>query len=155
MKLLISISVLFLFACKTAKTSNIIVYENLISFILRPDVRLTNEISYFYFNNEDDFRKIFTLTKGSPGNIVIPNFNTQRVIAIALKPTKEIVEIKLLKTEISENNLNVFYTRSPTTGTSFLHTPFILASITIPKSIMHVNFYYGKTIENVIEIDSN
>lgn len=154
-QLFISLSILLFFACKTAKTTNTILFENLISFIIRPDVQLTEEVNYFYFSNENDFRKTFTLTKGTAGNIIIPDFETQRVIAVALKPTKDIFEVKLQKTEITGTDLDVFYTRSPSAGTSFLHTPFTVASIVFPKSILHINFYNGKTKEKVLEIDSN
>ena len=154
-QLLICFSISLFFACKTAKISNPIVFEYLNNYIIRPDVHLTDEVNYFYFSDETEFRKIFTLTKGTPGNILIPDFEIQRVIAITLKPTKEIFDLKLLSIVNTGDDLDVYFSRSPTSGNSFVHTPFSVASIQIPKSILHVNFYNGKTKEKVIEIVSN
>lgn len=152
---MLCVTVTLILSCKTVKPVTSIGFTPLINFIVRQDVHLTEEVSYWYYNNETDFRNTFTLTKSSPGLSTVPDFEKERVLAVALKPTKDIFDIKFTKIDVIGNELNVYYTKSASMGTSFLHTPFTIA--TIPKSgtIDHVNFFNGGTKEKVIEIDIN
>jgi hypothetical protein len=154
-QLMLCILVALLVCCKTAKPATSIDFTPIINFIVRQDVHLTEEVSYFFYNNEIDFRNTFTLTKSSPGLSSVPDFALQHVIAIALKQTKEIVDIKFTKVDVTSNDLNVYYTKGASMGTSFLHTPFTIATIPKSEKIKHVNFFNDGTKEKVIEIGSN
>ena len=150
--ILFSILFFFFLACKTVQAPATVGTNNLSSYIVRSDVKLSEENNYWYFTNETDFRNIFTLTKSLPGNIVIPDFNVQCVISIALKPTTRLIDIKFLKSTTQNDDLNVYYEKIVTTGTTFLHTPFCVATLPKIESVKRIHFYNGSEKEKTINL---
>lgn len=150
--ILFSLLSIFFLACKAVHVPVTLGTNTLTSYIIRSDVKLSEENNYLYFTNETDFRNIFTLTKSLPGNIVIPDFNVQRVISIALKPTTHLIDIKFLKSTTQNDDLNVYYEKTVTVGSTFLHTPFCVATLPKIESVKRIHFYNGGKREKTIDL---
>lgn len=140
-------------SCKPPQTTPVSELQTLNNYILRTDVAVTEDIQYMYFSDETSFTNTFQLTRSSPGNVVVPDFDGQRIIAIAQKPSTSIIEIKFTKAETGGKDLNVYYEVNTKAGTNYAHSPFTVAIIPKSESVKRVNFYKGETKEKTINIE--
>lgn len=141
------------FSCKTSKNISVIDHKKLISFIVRKDADLNKDNQYLFFSKENDFRKLFTLTKSLPGLVDDPDFTAQNIISVILQPTTDLIELKFHKIEIEKDNLNVYYITLPVAGKTFLNRPFIAATIPKFDKLKYVNFYKERIKEKTIIIE--
>ena len=139
--------------CKPPQTTSAIVLQPLNNYILRTDVVVTEDTRYMYFSDASSFTNTFQLSRSSPGNVVVPDFDGQRVVAIAQKPSTSIIDIKFIKAEAGGKDLNVYYEVNTLPGTNYAHSPFIVALIPKSESVKRVNFYKGETKEKTINVE--
>lgn len=124
------------------------------NYILNPSISLRDTINYFFISDSTEFHKMFYMTKTSRKTAIIPNFSSQSVVAILLKPTEKVVSINIHKAEIADSQLNIYYTITDTTSwTNYLQTPMAVATVAKSISVKQVNFYSNqhrvKTIKPV------
>ena len=100
----------FSFFCGVAKPGpSAIGVRQLNNYIINPTTTFPDSINYLFFTKENNFSTVFNLTKSTPGTLVIPDFKTQSVVAIALQATKEILEVSITRAEVAGNELNIYY----------------------------------------------
>lgn len=140
-------------SCKPPQTTSVIGLQTLNNYILRTDVVVTEDTRYMYFSDASSFTNTFQLSRSSPGNVVVPDFDGQRVVAIAQKPSTSIIDIKFIKAEAGGKDLNVYYEVNTLPGTNYAHSPFIVALIPKSESVKRVNFYKEETKEKTINVE--
>lgn len=140
-------------ACKPPQTTSAVGLQTLNNYILRTDVVVTQDVWYMYFSDATPFNNTFQLSRSSPGNVVVPDFDGQRVVAIAQKSSTNIIDIKFRKAEAGGKDLNVYYEVITSPGTNYPHSPFTVAIIPKNSSVKRINFYKGDTKEKTINIE--
>lgn len=121
------------------------------NYAVNTTVPLPDTINHKFIVTAEDFHKTFHMTKASPGTAIVPDFNTQAVVAIILQPTERVVSIDLYKAEILDKDLNIYYTITDTTSwTTFSHTIKAMAAVPKNSSIKQVNFYNNNVKEKTL-----
>lgn len=160
-------SVLFIIISMACKTNKIILSSaeksephSQISFVVlhnyavNPSEPLTDSINCKYIVTAEEFNKTFRMTKASPGTAIVPDFSAQSVVAIILQPTERVISIDIRKAEISEKEVNIYYTITDTVSwTTFSHTIKTVATVPKSNSIKQVNFYRNDIKEKTVLVN--
>ena len=142
-------------SCSTPQkiTASTVGFATLRNYAINPNLLLSDEINYAFVGNADVFHQMFSMTKAASGAAVVPNFATQSVIAIILKPTEKVVSIDINKAELTGHQLNIFYTITDTTSwKNYSHVPVAVASIAKNNMVKQINFYTGGNKEKTIKV---
>lgn len=149
----LAIFIAFIFACATTNKAapSAIGFVTLHNYLLNPDITFKNDINYTFIGNENEFHKMFYMTKVSAQTAIVPDFSSQSVIAIILKPTEKVVSVTINKAEIAGNELRVYYTITDTTSwKTYSQTPMVVATVPKSASVKQVSFYRGNIKEKTI-----
>lgn len=76
------------------------------NYAVKPSLSLPDSVNHIFIVTAAEFNKTFQMTKASPGTAVVPDFNSQSVVAIILPPTERVVSIDINKAEMTGNDLN-------------------------------------------------
>lgn len=155
MKLFIALAIFitFIFACATANKAvpSAIGFVTLRNYLLNPDSSFQDDIHYTFIGNAEAFYKMFYMTKVSATTAVIPDFESQSVIAIILKPTEKVVSVAINKAEIAGNELHIYYTITDTTSwKTYSQTPMVVATVPKTTNVKQVSFYRDNNKEKTI-----
>ncbi|MCW3108738.1 MAG: hypothetical protein JWQ09_3244 [Segetibacter sp.] len=155
MKLLIAVSlfITFIFACSAAKraTPSAIGVVTLHNYLLNPDVSFNDDIHYTFIGDANEFHKMFYMTKVSPGTAIVPDFESQSVVAIILKLTEKVMSVDINKAAITGNELKIYYTITDTTSwKTYSQTPMVIATVPKNTSVKRVSFYSHDIKEKTI-----
>ncbi|MCW3079239.1 hypothetical protein [Segetibacter sp.] len=132
-------------------TSSAIGFVTLHSYLLNPDVLWKDTTNYIFIRNSNEFNKKFHMTKSSPGTVIVPDFSSQSVIAIIMKPTERVISPGINKAEIMGNELRVYYTVTDTSSIkTYLQTPMVVAAVPKSTSVTQVSFFRGNFNEKTI-----
>ncbi len=107
-------------------------------------VKLTEEISYKYFTKAEDFQRFFSMTKSTRETAIVPDFNTQSVVAIVMQPTMKIITLQIEKAAIGGDELSIYFSRIDTTTTftaAYAQPVTTLAIVPKNEGIKTVSFY--------------
>ncbi len=145
-------------ACNSTKniasksiTSYQIDFVVLKNYAVNSSVPLPDSINHKFIITAEEFHKTFHMTKASPGTAVVPDFDSESVAAIILQPTERVVSIDIHKAEISDKDLNIYYTITDTTSwTSYPHTIKAVASVPKSSDVKQVNFYNNNVKEKTL-----
>jgi hypothetical protein len=139
--LLITLSII-LFSCSITKsTPTKIGVVTIPNYIIDPSTPLPDSVNYMFFTDKENFNRYFTLTKSAPGNMKIPDFTSQSVIAIALQPGTGIEELQISKAEIEGKDVNIYYKIMKSEGSTFPHTTTAVAAIPKANDLRQAHFY--------------
>ncbi len=124
------------------------------NYAVNPSVPLPDSINHRYIVTAEEFNKTFHMTKASPGTAIVPDFSAQAVVAIILQPTERVVSIDIHKAEITEKDVNIYYTITDTASwTTFSHTIKTVATVPKSNSIKQVNFYRNDAKEKTVLVN--
>lgn len=148
-------------ACNSTKniaSKNIASYQVdfvvLKNYAVNSTVPLPDTINHKFIVTAEEFHKTFHMTKASPGTAIVPDFNSQAVVAIILPPTERVVSIDLHKAEIIDKDLNIYYTITDTTSwTTYPHTIKAVGAVQKNNNLKRVNFYNNNIKEKTLFID--
>lgn len=147
-----------IFACKTQKPLNqsSIGVVTIYNYKLIDTVKLTEEITYKYFTKAKDFQRYFSKTKATRETAIVPDFNSQSVVAIVMRPTLKIINMQVNNAAINGGELSIYYSRidTTTTWTAAFYQP-VTSLAMLPKSegVKTVSFYNSKSKEYTIKIE--
>jgi hypothetical protein len=151
----VSIFFLLIFSCACSSvrqtTPSAIGFITLNNYVLHPDFLVKDDFQYIFMGNAEEFHKRFSMTKSSPVSIIVPDFSSQSVVAILLKPTEKVVTVHISKAEIEGNELKIFYNLSDTTSRkTYAQTPMVVATVPKSASVKQVSFFRGSSKEKTI-----
>jgi hypothetical protein len=136
---------------KETMTSSPVNFVVLYNYAVNSSVPLTDSVNHKFIVTAEEFHKTFHMTKASPGKAIIPDFNSQYVVAIILQPTQKVVSIDIHKAEISDHDLNIYYAITDTTSwQTYPHTIKAAAALPKIKQIKQVNFYRNEAKEKTV-----
>ncbi len=107
-------------------------------------VELTEKISYKYFTKAEDFQRFFSMTKSTRETAIVPDFNTQSVVAMVMQPTMKIITLQIEKAAIGGDGLSIYFSKVDTTTTftaAFAQPVTALAIVPKNEGIKTVSFY--------------
>lgn len=153
MRILVFASLIVLtVGCATIKnTPSQVGATTLTNYIVNPTASFPDSVNYTVFTNEETFLRSFTATKGGDGSTV-PDFKGQQVVAVVLKPTTDIVELRIQKAEIGDKDLNIYYEKITAPGSTFSHTPSVAATVPKSTSVTRANFYRAGIKEKTVDV---
>ncbi|GEO08629.1 hypothetical protein [Segetibacter aerophilus] len=132
-------------------TSSTIGFVTLYNYLLNPQQTFKDDVSYAFIRNQNEFEKMFYMTKASPGTAVVPDFSSQSVVAIIFKPTQKVVSPYIQKAAIAGNELRIYYSIADTSaGRTYEQTPFVVATVPKSSSITVASFYKDGIKEKTI-----
>ena len=142
------------YACSSSKKApSPIGLVTLRNYAINDNLNFSDEVNFKIFTNSADFLTTFHMTKSTPATVVIPDFNGQSVVAVILKPTTKVQSVSIDNAEISNADLNIYYSIVDTTSWStFKHIEAVAA--TVPKSldVKQVNFYNRNIKEKTLPV---
>ena len=132
------------FSCCTVNqsTSSSIGIRTLSNYKLNDNIEVNEPVSYKYFTKEQDFFNMFHMTKTSVNSAIVPDFATQSVVAIMLKPSSKVIELEIKEAKLTGENLKINYTITDTTSWN-TYEQIVTVVATIPKSqsIKTISFF--------------
>ena len=136
-------SIIFLLNCsspKNAKSARIGI-RTLPNYFANNTVSLQDEYNFKVINSNTDFDKTFGIPKTAENNHLKPDFSSQIVVAVIMKPTNKKTNLRFDKAEIVDSDLNVYYLVHET-GNQLNYSTSPTAVATVPKSqsVKKVNF---------------
>ncbi|MDR2067291.1 MAG: copper resistance protein NlpE [Endomicrobium sp.] len=84
-------------------------FSTLNGYFLKSNVKLSHEINFFTIGSLNKFKKITGTAKANPESIVVPNFNSEIVIIIAMKPSKNLNVISIKRVCTLGNDIYIDY----------------------------------------------
>ncbi len=133
-----------LLACDSVKktTASSIELRTLTNYQINDNIHLNDPVTYKYITKDEDFHKLFHMTKASMNTAIVPDFATQSVVAIMLKPSTKVIELEIIKTIVGGDELQINYTLTDTTSwATYEQSVTAVATIAKNTSIKTVSFY--------------
>ena len=158
MKYLLSVLGLciLLAACtSTQKTSSSAVDVVMLNnYRLNDTVKLNEEITYKFLTKDEDFHQLFYMTKTIARTAIVPDSNTQSVVAIMVRPSTKVRTLQINKALISGDDFQVHYSLTDTSSASTFEQPTIVVA-TVPKAtgIAKATFHSNGVKEYTINIE--
>ena len=148
MKKLVPLFSLFALALLTSFTSAAqpepVDFKTIDNYSLKSDVRLAPGFNCMVLINPAQFNKAFTPAKTGTNSTALPDFTTQRVIAIALPPTMRNTSLIIDKIEMSGSIAYVHFREVLAENLTSKMTPLTIASFDRASFIKTVAFYKDK-----------
>ncbi len=111
---------------------------------------LTDLVNYLVIKRNRDFENRFSMNAGGGGEL---DFSEDFVVAIVGLPSNKEMNIDIIKTEKSNDVLNIHYDVNYTWKEQSMTTaPSVLMSVSKEQGINRVNFYSQNTLRKSIEL---
>jgi hypothetical protein len=121
------------------------------NYVLNPKASFSDSVNYYFITTAVEFHKWFEMTKATRQTAFVPDFTSQSVVAIVLKPTERVVTLNITKAEIAGKDLNIYYSVTDTTTfTTYAQAPKVIATVPKSVSVKQVNFFKEDTKEKTL-----
>lgn len=153
-KAVTSLIVLLTSSCKAGHliTESAIQYKILTNYVI--NTRVDNNKSHFYFfTNSRDFNQVFELGKSSMGNVTVPDFTKNNIVAAALEASGNVTTLSIKSIVLKQQKLNVHYSLTDTTSwKTYPQSPYVIAII--DKNVLpeKVQFFLNDQLKQTITV---
>lgn len=123
------------------------------NYKLNERVEIKDEVTFRFFTRPEDFHNNFYMTKSSRATAVVPDFNSQSVFAIILKPTEKVISVNAQKAEMEGKTLHIYYSVTDTVRwTTFTHIPMLVAMVPKVNNLQEVHFYNDNIKQKTLKV---
>jgi len=138
------ISVLAMLSCNNAKNiaGSRIGLVPLDNYFVKNNVSLAEDTTYLAVTNSATFENYFGVAKTMDNKIITPDFSSQTVVSVILKPTNKNVSVKLVSATVAGKEFNIYYSISNNgADLSYTHTPMAVATVPRAIGVRKANFF--------------